>query len=214
MDKKENPKQILLLHGGGSFENKEKFAQYLQTLDLDYKKTKSWKDWLVWTLEENFEFIYPRFPNSNFADYEIWKLWLEKHLPLLRDGVIVIAHSLGTIFIMKYLLENSNEEFLQKFPKIKELHLIAPIVANDFQPENDPENTGTFTFDFSRVKDLQKNSEKIFMWHSTDDDTCSIKNSQYLKNEIPNSTLHTFSDKGHFIQSTFWELFDHLRKMC
>jgi hypothetical protein len=46
-----------------------------------------------------------------------------------------------------------------------------------------------------------------------DDEVCLYKNAEFIKKEIPESFLHTFSDKGHFSQSTFFELFDLLRKV-
>lgn len=198
--------QVLILHGGGSFETQDKFIESLKLKDLNSPKGKNWKDWLSWSLEDNHQVIYPNFPNRNYANYEVWKIWMEKYFFMLRDDLVIIGHSLGTILIMKYLLEN-------KFPiKIKELHLISPIVSDVFQPGDDPEDTGTFSFNYKLVKDLEEIVNRIYVWHSTDDNMCDYKNAEYLKKEIPNLVLNSFSSRGHFQQSTFPELFDHFRK--
>ena len=94
MDKK----QILILHGGGSYESQDKFIENLKLKDLDFVKGKNWKDWLAWSLEDNFEFIYPHFPNSNFAYYEVWKTWFEKYLPLLKNDLILNSSRLDAGF--------------------------------------------------------------------------------------------------------------------
>jgi predicted alpha/beta hydrolase family esterase len=103
------------------------------------------------------------------------------------------------------------ETFLFK-TKIKQLHLVSPIVSNDFQPADDPENTGTFTFDYKNISQLEKYCEEIYIWHSKDDEMCSYKNAQYIKEIIPAVKLNVFEDRGHFLQSTFPELYDVLRK--
>ncbi len=49
-------------------------------------------------------------PNKTNAQFEEWKIWFEKFIPFLNDGVILVGHSLGGVFLAKYLSEN-------KFPK-------------------------------------------------------------------------------------------------
>jgi predicted alpha/beta hydrolase family esterase len=198
--------QVLILSGGRSFGDREQLLEFYKNYDITRTKGRAWKDWLTWTLEDVYEFIFPDFPTRNNADYEIDKMIFEKYFTKFNDkDLIVIAHSLGTIFIMKYLLEN-------RFVKnIKQLHLVSPIVSNYFQPADDVENTGTFTFDYPQVGELKNFCEGIHIWHSIDDTMCAYKNAEYLKEKIPSAHLHTFSNRGHFLQSTFWELFDVLR---
>ena len=60
-------------------------------------------------------------PAKENADYEVWKIAFEKLLLVLDFAVPIIftARSLGTIFLMKYLSENT-------FPKpIHTVHLVA-----------------------------------------------------------------------------------------
>jgi predicted alpha/beta hydrolase family esterase len=198
--------QVLILSGGRSFRDREQLLEFYKNYDINKTRGKAWKHWLTWTLEDSYEFIFPDFPMRDNADYEIHKIILEKYFQKFNDqDLTIVTHSLGTIFIMKYLLEN-------RFVKnIKQLHLVSPIVSNYFQPADDVENTASFTFDYSQVGDLKNFCEEIHIWHSTDDTMCAYKNAEYLKEKIPSAHLHTFSDRGHFLQSTFWELFDVLR---
>lgn len=200
--------QIIIIGGGRTYRDKEQMMQNFITFDVDMEyKTRSWKDWLSWSLEDKYEFITMKRPLVDNADYVVWKIMFEKYFVKLNsENLTIVSHSLGTIFILKYLVENGFKT------NIKQLHLVSPIVSNDFQPVDDVENTGTFTFDISKISEVKKYVDDLHIWHSTDDTMCIYKNAEYIKQEIPESTLHTFSDRGHFLQSTFWELFDVLRK--
>jgi predicted alpha/beta hydrolase family esterase len=200
--------QIMIIGGGRTYKDREQMMQNFMKFDVDMEyKARSWKDWLSWSLEGKYEFITMKRPLVDNADYAVWKIMFEKYLVKLNsENLTFISHSLGTIFILKYLVENGFSK------KIKQLHLVSPIVSNDFQPVDDEENTGTFTFDILKISEVKKYVDDLHIWHSTDDTMCTYKNAEYIKQEIPESTLHTFSDRGHFLQSTFWELFDVLRK--
>lgn len=197
-----------MIGGGLSFRDREQMRNYFNNLNIDEDwGDRDWKKWLEWSLEDKYEFINFKRPLVDNADYEIWKIVFEKYLKKLNgERVTVIAHSLGTIFILKYLVENGFGS------KIKQLHLVAPFVSNSFQPVNDTEDTATFTFDISKVSEVGKYCEEVHLWHSTDDTLCMYKNSEFLKESLPLSTLHTFNNKWHFVQTTFIELFDVLRK--
>lgn len=199
--------QIILIGGGRVFKDMNQAYDYYKNFDIDLVwNTKSWKDWIMWSLEDKYDFIFPKFPTKDNADYTIWKIIFEKYINKITDSnPIFITHSLGTIFILKYLTENGFKI------KIKELHLISPIVDNKFQPVDDNENTGTFTFDTFKIKEIEKYCKKIHIWHSTDDTVCSFKNAEFIKQELPKADLHVFSDRNHFSQSTFHELFLHLK---
>jgi predicted alpha/beta hydrolase family esterase len=198
---------ILHVGGGLSFADEEQMLAFYKNFDIDEQwGERNWKRWLEWTLSDRCNFLEMKRPTGDNANYEVWKIIFEKYFPkLLGEQTILIGHSLGTIFLMKYLVENGFQK------KIKQLHLVASIVSNDFQPADDPENTGTFTFDILQVHKLEDVCEEIHIWHSEDDTMCSIKNAEYLKEQIPKSVLHSFTDKGHFLQATFLELFDVIR---
>jgi predicted alpha/beta hydrolase family esterase len=201
------PKEnIILISGGLTFKNEEQMLAYYRTWDIDKNYDgKYWMDWLMWSLGDTYNFVKPNFPGKDHAHYGVWKIVFEKHLERVgRENVSLICHSLGTIFILKYLTENSL--------KIKNLHLVGTYVADEFQKENDTESAGTFAFDITHVKDMSGNCEKIYLWHSEDDTDCSIQNAEYVHEQLPDAVFSKFADRGHFVGATFLELFDVLRK--
>ena len=64
-------------------------------------------------------YMYPQMPNKQNADYQAWKIEFEKILPDLDKDSILIGHSLGGIFLAKYLSENKLAQ------KLDSLHLVA-----------------------------------------------------------------------------------------
>src|SRR5690348_8942682 len=104
--------QLIFLHGGDPYDTYEQFLASLkkQEIDLTRMKAKGWKEHLQAKLGPKFDVILPRMPNSMNAKYLEWKIWFEKLIPHMSKEVILGGHSLGGIFLAKYLSEN-------KFPK-------------------------------------------------------------------------------------------------
>jgi predicted alpha/beta hydrolase family esterase len=53
-------------------------------------------------------------PNKQNAQYEEWKLVFEKIIDKLDENFILIGHSLGAMFIVKYLSENTISKTIEK----------------------------------------------------------------------------------------------------
>ncbi len=103
-------KQIVIIHGGETFDNYEDYLNYLKNYDISrvFEKEvvgdgKRWKDNLDDDLNNEFEIFKLSMPSPRNAKYLEWKIWFEKYLPYLRDDVILIGHSLGGIFFGKIL---------------------------------------------------------------------------------------------------------------
>lgn len=206
-----NKEYLIHVSGGLSFDSQEsKLNFYEKTFDIDFKN-KSWGSWLSTSLSEKYICLRPNFLDAGNADYDVWKIIFEKYLAKIKSEnsskkivLNLLGHSLGTIFLMKYLLEND----LEKLFIIKGLYLISPIVDQKFQPKGDIEQTGTFAFEYEKVNELKNKVKNISIYHSTDDTMCSFKNAEFLKKELPEAKLFKFKDRGHFIDSeVFIELF-------
>lgn len=188
--------QIVLIHGGTTFDTYEEYLAYLQSIELTLEKInrKDWKDSLASLLPE-FEVIYPKMPNSKNARYGEWKILFEKLFPLLRDDVILIGHSLGGIFLAKYLTENN-------FPKkISQVHL----VAAPYDTEVIKESLADFALD-TTVEKLSEYPHNIFLYQSRDDTAVAYADVLKYQRDIPTAQLLTFEDRGHFLQEEFPEL--------
>ena len=62
--------------------------------------------WLKEKLKE-YEVIIPEFPPREGVIYETWNNILEKYKSKINKDTIVVAHSIGNEFIIKYLYENN-----------------------------------------------------------------------------------------------------------
>lgn len=183
--------QLIFIHGGEAFENEEVYLQYLVDTEYDpYAKRPNWKKWLADGLSDCFESFSPAMPSKQNASYPAWKIWFEKLFPYLNDQkLVIIAHSLGGIFIAKYLSENT-------FPKpITELHLIAPVLDNEGLIG---ESIASFAFDVKNLPNLASQADKVHIWSSTDDPVVPRSHSERYHKVIENSILHTFETRQHF----------------
>lgn len=135
-------KQIVMIHGGSVFPDNDVFCKALETWTYDpFQERKKRRDRLKEALKSEYQFIRPEMPNKDIASYKARKIWFEKIFPYLDDEeVIVIGHSLGGMFLIKYLSENT-------FPRpIKQLHLISSCIDERDMPEHES-YMGDFLFD-------------------------------------------------------------------
>jgi hypothetical protein len=115
--------------------------------------------------------------------------------------VIFLGHSLGGIFLVKYL---SGETYPKK---IRATMLVAA-------PYNTP--TDWPYADFNIVTPLTKfatQGGKIFLYQSEDDVDVPFSNFERYRAELPTATARTFTDRGHFLQEEFPELVDDIRSL-
>lgn len=193
--------QVIIIHGGTTFDTYEEYWEYLKasTLSLEGIRRRGWKDYLAEKLPE-FEVVYSKMPNAMNARYSEWKLWFEKLVPLLEGPVVLVGHSLGGIFLAKYLTEN-------KFPNpIQSLHL----VAAPYDAEISKESLADFDIGHA-AEGLAEVAPKIFLYHSKDDTAVPYGDAEKYARDIPSATLRSFEDRGHFLQEEFPELVEDIK---
>jgi uncharacterized protein len=196
--------QVIVIHGGTTFETYEEYISYLKNKEIILEKLRLQKDWkntLTQNLGDNFDVLLPRMPNGTNARYEEWKLWFERIIPFFTKNVILIGHSLGGIFLAKYLSENN----LSK--KIKATILIAA----PFDDAN-----GESLVDFKLPPTLTKFAENggmIFLFHSKDDSTVPFEQLAKYKKALPNAKTITFDNREHFNQETFPEIIELIKTL-
>ncbi len=193
--------QVVAIHGGDSFAT---YGEYLKNLwwniprfewlDFLHPKKRGWKRGLQEVLGEEYEIILPRMPHADNAKYKEWKKEFENLIPRLRDGVILIGHSLGASFLAKYLSEND-------FPKKIKATLL---VSGPYDTDG-----GRVLAQFnitSSLKKLEDQGGKLFLYHSKDDPIVVFTELRKFQEQLPSATVRVFEDRKHFNQEEFPEL--------
>lgn len=196
--------QILVIHGGTTFDTYEEYISYLKSKEMTIDRLKyrqDWKDGLGEELGENYEVLSPRMPNGTNARYEEWEIWLERMIPVLDNNLILIGHSLGGIFLAKYLAENVFAK------KIKATILVAP----PFDAAN-----GETLSDFKLPAALTKLAEQggqIYLVQSKDDPVVPFTEQGKYQKALPNAKTLILETSGHFKQESFPELVGLIKKL-
>lgn len=197
-----NKTKVIFIHGGDSFDNYEKYLENLQKTPVKWnQKTNKWKDNLEQSLGDNYNVCQLCMPNSQNANYEEWRIQFDKIRETLDYKTVLVGHSLGGIFLAKYLSEN---ELVQK---ISQLHLVAAPF----------ESVGNFTLIGSdslenKLAQIQKNCQQIYLYHSTDDSIINFENLTKYQGKLPEAQSLVFATRGHFLQSEFPELVEQIKK--
>jgi predicted alpha/beta hydrolase family esterase len=83
-----------------------------------------WDDKLVDSLKhelgDEFDIRYPRMPHEGDPSYASWKPTLEEHLGKLRDGAVLVGHSVGATILVRLLAEQA------PIPRLSGIFLVAP----------------------------------------------------------------------------------------
>lgn len=200
-------KQILYIHGGEAFNKYETFITHLQKKVIrDLPGTKKFVKWtktLAEELGEEYEVFMPAMPNKENAQYEEWKIWFERHFKYLRDDVILMGCSLGSMFLVRYLTENETPF------RVKAVIFMAGAVE-----ELETEDCGDFIVSLDDVPIIAKRAFEVIVMHSKDDFLVPFEHGERLHTAIPGSEFITFEDKNHFLIEAFPELIKRLRSLA
>lgn len=196
--------QLVFIHGGETFDTYEDYVVALRvwTYEPDKEIRKRWKHGLPECLGNEWEVFMPAMPSKYNAKFLEWSIWFEKVIPYLKDDVIFVGHSLGGIFLAKYL----NTHALPI--KISATFL----VAAPFDTEDTDYSLADFTLPTS-LDGLSATAGALFIYHSVDDLIVPFGASEKYRALLPESTVRVFDDKGHFMQETFPELIDDIKKL-
>lgn len=195
--------QALFIHGGQTYPSYDAYVEDLKTFTVDpYKEKKKWRMTLGQRLGDEFEVLQPEMPNKLNAHYQEWKIWFDKHIPFLRDNLVLIGHSLGASFLIKYVSEEALPVSVQA------LYLISAPYFSDTTKEG-----GDFSFEESILPSLAKKVDKLVFYHSTDDAVVPISHFEQYKQAFSTAGFEIFSDRGHFVQSEFPELIEDIKRL-
>jgi hypothetical protein len=197
-------KQVIVIHGADSFDTYEEYLSFLKDFKINFERMKKggWKDSLREKLGKEFEVITPFMPNRLNAKYLEWKIWFEKLIPFFEEEVILVGHSTGGIFLVKYLSENA-------FPKrVKATFLVAAC----YDDTDSAYSLGDFILP-EDLSDFRKQAGKIFLYQSKDDKTVPFADFDKYRKAFPEAIPRIFEDRGHFGQEEFPELVEDVKNL-
>ena len=194
-------KQIVIVHGGSSFNSYENYLDSLKNSPLHYERllwAQKWREWLAQTTT-GYDVLLPNFPNKQNAQYKEWKIYFEKLLSLLGSDVQLVGYSLGAMFLAKYLHESPLSS------PVRRLVLISPCYDDELI-----EDSGSFRV--TSATGLEKSAREIHLFHSKDDPVVPFTELAKFQRDLPTAKVHIFEDRNHFFQPTFPELKELLKK--
>jgi uncharacterized protein len=190
---------ILIIHGGNTYPSKEAYVEDLRTKDVHLDRMRyapNWKETLQPTLGDDFDVLLPRMPMADNAEYDIWKLWFERILEVVNKPCILIGHSLGAMFLIKYLSENAPKH------EVPLLLLAAPEFTHVDMPSTEQ---SSFSLK-GDIAELNKRAKKVVFFHSKDDPVVSFESFTRFKESCKDAEFQTFTDRGHFLGEFFPEI--------
>ncbi len=195
-------RQICIIHGGTIYDSDAEFLQHLNELDISYDRLlyrPRWNNWLGETLT-NFEVLLPSMPNNANAKYSEWETYFSKIVPLLRADAILIGHSLGGIFLAKYLSEHADS-----------LHFAKVVFISAPYDDEASESLGSFRLS-NEIKNLPNTATDFYIFHSHDDVVVPVAEAAKYAHLLPEAVVTLFDDRGHINTPTFPELIEVIKK--
>jgi len=195
-------KQVCIIHGGSTFESYDQYLTDLRTKDVKYERllySPDWKPGLAVTLQaEGYDVLMPGMPCKQNAQYSEWTLLFDKIVPFLQLDTVLIGHSLGGIFLAKYL---------SSYPEVHAAKLI--LLAAPYDDETD-EALASFKLT-GDITPLAYSADEIHLFHSEDDPVVRIGELHKFQRQLPSAVTHLFTDRSHFFAPDFPELLAVIR---
>lgn len=194
-------KQVFIIHGGNSFSSHEAYIRELQSSTVDYGRIKAGESWRQWIAGQmpRADVLTPEFPNKQNAQFDEWKIYFEKLIPFFGDDVRLVGHSLGAMFLAKYLHDTPLPR------KVRQLVLVAGGYSDDTN-----EDIGSFAV--TSATGLEASAEEIHLFHSKNDPVVPFTELTYYQQDLATAISHVYEDKFHFWDSTFPELLEILKQ--
>jgi predicted alpha/beta hydrolase family esterase len=197
--------QVILIHGGLTFKDQETYLNILRSQEFDpvkdLKRQGRWNRSLQDDLGSGYEFIKPTMPNRYASRYEEWEISFKNVLDYAGKGIVLIGHSLGGTFLLKYLTENEVDK------NIKQLHLVAPVLSES------KEYLEKFVVDVGKISNIKNIYGNTFLYASEDDEVVLFSDSARIKELVPEVNFSIFTDRGHFLQEDFPEIVQKIKEL-
>lgn len=164
-----------------------------------------YENWFPWLQEQlnkqGKEVIVPSFPINEYQNYENWSNIMKQYwnMGLIQEDTIFIAHSLGPVFIAKFLIEN----------QIKVKGIIAVSGFDKLLGLELDEVNKTFLLEKQELEKISEYTKFVYCLYSDNDPYISME-------ELEDFAIRTKAEKckitgaGHFNTSSGYTVFPQL----
>lgn len=196
--------QVVVIHGGTTFQDYDMYLKSLSEKKLGIDRLiyrPMWKELLQDNLGSEYQVLLPSMPNSTNAQYSEWKLWFDHISSLFSDNCILVGHSLGAVFLAKYLSEYALPV------KIKATILIAA-------PYDDESSEDLTDFKIVKLSDrLAEQAGRLVFFNGMDDPIISVSDLSKYQDQLPSAEFKILSAPDHFVRAHFPELISLLKNI-
>lgn len=165
----------------------------------------NWFGWLYEKLTSTNKTTYaPAFPTGlKYQNFNNWSKLLDYYndLGLINENTTFIAHSIGPIFIIKYLITR----------KIKVKKLILVCGFNNYLGINDDYDTVNKTMYLDNIADIKQCCNDIICLYTDNDPYVNIKTEASFATEV-GTTIKVISQGGHLNKEAGYDRFEEILK--
>lgn len=174
-------KSATLIHGWNTK------AEFMDP-QVESPSNQHWFPWLTKQLMiRDIHTVSLEMPNSYYPEYDVWKKELERYE--LTPGTILVGHSCGGGFIVRYLSEHPDV-------RIDKAVLVAPWLGYDTGTE--PFDETFFQFDID--PNFVSRTNHTVLLASTNDSEAVQKSISQIRQEVRDIHYIELQNKGHFCE--------------
>jgi predicted alpha/beta hydrolase family esterase len=191
-------KTVVLIEGGTTFDTYDDYISFLRSMpvSVEYLEKQTWRDSLQSDLGETFKVVRLQMQNKINAKYG------DRYLEILGDDLVLLGHSLGATFLVKFLAEETIKNNISR----------VILVAAPFGEKKTGPSLGDFAFEGSTNFEAINPDLKITLFASDNDKLITEDDVEKYQKAIKNLEVKTLPDRGHFSQSEFPELISCIKK--
>lgn len=188
---------LVFVGGGDGFDTYEEYLESLRDkpwVVAPYEgEKKRWRQPIAEKYRTRMDVYIPELPCKQNAKYIEWKIVFDQLAVKLDEDAVLVGHSLGANFLVKYFYETGK--------KAKTVHLIAGCygLGGGFELPDD-------------LSRLHEQVGMIHLWQSTDDPIVTFADYQQYRVSLPNAIPHVFDNRKHFNMESFPELEEYLQE--
>ncbi|MBE7171176.1 MAG: alpha/beta hydrolase [Williamsia sp.] len=166
-----------------------------------YDEDKKLAVFLADNLKDQYKIEYPRMPDEGNPNYETYKAKILEELKKIDTKVVLVGHSVGGCFLLKYLSEEKIDN------QITGIFLI----ATPFWGKEGWQHEGfRLSRDFAQKLPVET---PMFFYHGTDDETVPFSHLALYEKELPRARFRKIAGRGHQLDNDLAEVVQDIRSV-